>query len=396
MRFKFKEGSWDYSLGIKVKEGKYNANNKEVKDDLESTIRLNNILQVVKRIKLSMFSEGAGYIPRDAFKERFLETLQTKKLVYVEKIDHTGKAIMYISDYIEEYLSTGEKTSRIKRSTSTTYNRLLKKVKGFDSRWDISSTDQTKLKSFRLFMINQGLATSTINLMLVRLKTILKNYNRYDGDLSSKILDSQNLDKMKETKKKWVYITLDELDTIYNMDIKDPQLTKARDLLLIGCFTALRVSDWEIKPSDISEDKNKLTYRTQKTGAIVEIPLFKKLKAVLERNGWATPILHESQINPLFKEICRMAGMTRSFKSYNIYPDRTEEVIHQAWEGVTSHTCRRSFATNMYLGEMSVSQIRVFTGHASDKVFMNYVQASETEISQQIKLDSLEKIFNNE
>ena len=155
-------------------------------------------------------------------------------------------------------------------------------------------------------------------------------------------------------------------------------------------------ADWEIKSNDISDDKTTLSFKTRKTGQIVSIPLFPELKEVLRRNGWKSPVLKKNQITGLIKELCRKAGITRPFKSYLVFPDRTEEVIGEAWEFVTSHTCRRSFATNMYLEGMPVSQIRVFTGHANDKVFMNYVQASDSEISKQVKLDALTKIFNNE
>lgn len=396
LRFKFKDGSWDFSLNIKVKEGAFNQLSKVVDDDLEGTIRLKNFLDVVDRLKLTMYSEGMGFIPRDEYKERFLKELESKGLVYHSKEGKKEQNITLLSDYIAEYVTTAMNSSRMTKSTCETYNRLLKKVKYFDKRWDIRKTDQTKLKAFRLFIINDGLASTTVNLMLVRLKTILKYFNRYEFTLSSKVIESPFLEKLKESSKSWVYLTREEIDLIYNMKITDSELLKARDLLLIGCYTALRVSDWGIKPSDISEDKSKLIYRTQKTGAIVEIPLINKLKNLLERNGWMTPYLPESKINPLFKILCEQAGITRLFKSYKVFPDRTEVKTIPAWESVTSHTCRRSFATNMYLGGMPVSQIRAYTGHASDSVFMNYVQASDTEISQQVKLESLNKIFNNE
>jgi len=396
LRFRFKDSTWDYSLNIKIKEGSFNSSDKRIKNDLVNTIRLHNILDLVDRTKLSMFSEGYGYIPKDEYKKRLLTALTEKGLIYVEQNEDIGNRVLHLSDYIDEYAISRQKSFLMKSSTGTTYKRLGSKIKEFDKSWDISTTDQIKLKSFRHFLISKGLSIPTINLMLVRLKTVLKNYSQYDGELPSKVITSPHFEKLREVKQKRVYITLEELSRIYNMEINDPKLSKARDLLLIGCYTALRVSDWEIKPTDISDDKTLLTYRTRKTGKEVSIPLFPELKVVLERNGWRSPILKENQITDLFRQLCKKAGINRAFKTYLVYPDRTEEKIGQAWEFVTSHTCRRSFATNMYLEEMPVSQIRVFTGHANDKVFMNYVQASDTEISRQVKLNALKKVFNNE
>lgn len=396
IRFKFKDGKWDYSLNIKVKEGSYNSKEKIVNGDLESTIRLQSILEVISRVNMKILVEENGIVLKPLFKERFLNVLAEKGFVNSDSIDHTGKSVKYMVDYIEDYVLTRERAHQMRNATGVTYKRLLKKVKEFDSKWDILSTDQAKLKAFRLFIIDQGLATATINLMLTRLRTILKSFDKYESGLSSQIIESPHLGKMKELKKTRVYITKSELDIIYSMDIKDLRLSKARDLFLIGCYTALRVSDWGIKPNDISEDKSRLIYRTQKTGTIVEIPLFDKLRTVLERNNWTTPYIPESQINQLFRKLCKEAQITRSFTTLKVYPDRTDKKIIEAWEGVSSHTCRRSFATNTYLEGLPVSQIRAYTGHASDKVFMNYVQASDTEISQQVKLDTLNKIFNNE
>lgn len=396
LRFKFREGTWNYSMNIKVKEGSFNSKSKEISNDLESTIRLRNFVDAAEMLKLSLLVEGRGNVSKDLFVKRFKEELVKRNLEFFENDDQTKQSIVYLTDYIEDYVSTGERLSKLQKSTSVTYRRLNNKITAFDSKWNIASTDQVKLKAFRLFLIGEGLKTSTINLMLVRLKTILKNFERYDGVLSTQIVNSPHLDKMKEVRKRWVYLSLEELDTIYNLKIEDDQLSKARDLLLIGCYTALRVSDWAIKPNDISEDRSKLTYRTQKTGSIVEIPLFDKLKVILERNNWSSPVLIEGHINPLFKELCKMAGITRSFKNYEVYPERTKETVQEAWQLVTSHTCRRSFATNMYLKGVPVSHIRAYTTHANDKVFMNYVQATDTEVSQQVKIETLNTIFNNE
>jgi len=396
LRVKLKDGSLDHALNIKVKEGTYNPSDKSIKGDLYSTMRLHSILEVVERVKLSLFAEGTHYLTKEFFKERLLSALTEKGLTNDDSQTPTKPQNRLLTDLIKEFYTSKLKSSLMKQSTAVTYERLLAKVEDYDESWDIKDTSQESLKLFRYFLINKDLSIATINLMLVRLGTVLKYYNQFEGTLDPKILTSPFLKKMKEIKQKRVYLSLEEIARIYKLEIGDPLLSKARDLLLIGCYTALRVSDWEIRPTDISEDKSVLVYRTQKTGSIVNIPLFPELKKVLERNEWRSPVLKEHTINQLFRQVCKMADITRKVKNYKLYPDRTEEVEDEAWKFVTSHTCRRSFATNMYLEGMPTSQIRVYTGHANDKVFMNYVQASDTEVSKQVKLENLKNIFNNE
>ena len=51
------------------------------------------------------------------------------------------------------------------------------------------------------------------------------------------------------------------------------------------------------------------------------------------------------------------------------------EIVRPKYELVTSHTARRSGATNLYkLGVLSDQEIRSITGHQSQKVFENYIR----------------------
>lgn len=66
---------------------------------------------------------------------------------------------------------------------------------------------------------------------------------------------------------------------------------------------------------------------------------------------------------------------------------RDEEgyVVKHRWEMVSSHTCRRSFVTNMYLsGKFSNQQIMSLTGHTKEKTFKKYLRLSEDEYADDV------------
>lgn len=59
------------------------------------------------------------------------------------------------------------------------------------------------------------------------------------------------------------------------------------------------------------------------------------------------------------------------------------EVIRPKYELISSHTSRRSGATNLYkLGVLSNMEMRSITGHQSEKVFESYIRVGLSEQAQ--------------
>ena len=62
---------------------------------------------------------------------------------------------------------------------------------------------------------------------------------------------------------------------------------------------------------------------------------------------------------------------------------RLGEVIRPKYELISSHTSRRSGATNLYkLGVLSNMEMRSITGHQSEKVFEKYIRVGLSEQAQ--------------
>ena len=56
----------------------------------------------------------------------------------------------------------------------------------------------------------------------------------------------------------------------------------------------------------------------------------------------------------------------------------------QKWEMVTTHTARRSFATNMYKsGYPSISLMKI-TGHRTEKAFLLYIKVTPEDSAKQL------------
>lgn len=115
-----------------------------------------------------------------------------------------------------------------------------------------------------------------------------------------------------------------------------PGLELARDIFMMGVWTAQRVSDYNnihkddfkalvknvMKEEPDSEnpgqmrawiEKEEVTYlniRQQKTGTKVSIPCNSQLKAILEKYDYQMPHLEDQVINRYIKEVAQLAGLT--------------------------------------------------------------------------------------
>ena len=169
-----------------------------------------------------------------------------------------------------------------------------------------------------------------------------------------------------------VYLTQDELDTLYNLPLSGYK-EKARDVFLVGCYTAMRWSDFSrLQEKDITNDTIYFTHK--KTGYRVSIPLHPIVAEIIAKYGGKVPALSEQKLNKYIKEVCRDAGMTNYVtKVFQKGGTRVEEVREKC-DLVTSHTARRTAATNMYISGVPAYNIMLITGHTSEATFRKYIK----------------------
>ena len=90
-------------------------------------------------------------------------------------------------------------------------------------------------------------------------------------------------------------------------------------------------------------------------------------------------------MNDHIKKVCEIAELNEQIKGsiYNKKRKRKIEDIYPKWKLITSHICRRSFATNQY-GILPTSLIMQITAHGTEKMFLNYIGKNSLDYAQQI------------
>ncbi len=200
------------------------------------------------------------------------------------------------------------------------------------------------------------------------------------GYHKNEIFKRRNWNIKKERFSKQV-LSFEELDKLNELDLSDnSRLDKVRDLFLIGAFSGLRFSDFtRIRPQHIvSEDGQQLIELfSKKTNTQVVIPLLPILRDKLEKYDFTPPKISSQKFNEYIKEVCRVAGIDQEILVKRSKAGKRIEEVRPKYELITSHTARRSFATNFFqLGLPAVSLMRV-TGHATERQFMEYINVDK-------------------
>ena len=188
-----------------------------------------------------------------------------------------------------------------------------------------------------------------------------------------------------------IYLTIKEIEKIYNLNIKElmnkeeidvkSKIEITRDLFVISCYTGLRLGDWNRLNSSVwNLEKNTLTIITSKTGEKVVIPLHKNVIELYHKYNGNFPnsinktasiahlqhlgMLAEVNDEILIKEIIGGNSVSKKYKKYQL---------------IRNHTGRRSFATNMYLAGAPSIGIMKITGHKTELNFLKYIKITREE-----------------
>ncbi|MDR3026616.1 tyrosine-type recombinase/integrase [Chryseobacterium sp.] len=183
------------------------------------------------------------------------------------------------------------------------------------------------------------------------------------------------------------YLSVSEIDLIYNLDFsQNERLDNVRDLFIIGVWTGLRISDLKRINSFLFNKNSIVISETQKTGAIIEIPIHQQVRKILtKRNNQLPHIISEQKFNEYIKEVCKEAGIDEMTLGNIKNPDtnRKEKGYYPKFKLISSHTARRSFATNHY-GNLPDNTIMAITGHKSHSQFMKYIKTTQKEHIEQV------------
>lgn len=283
--------------------------------------------------------------------------------------------------------STGKKISE---RTIQKYSSIKKIIEEYEEakkvKLKITDINLYFHKNFTSYLKTVGNYSNTsIEKYISTIKGFVKEAKEYGFETNPEAESKKFTFKRDETID--TYLNINEINLIYNLDLKDNErLKNVRDLFIIGVWTGLRISDLKRINQFLFKKDRIVIAESQKTGVTIEIPIHQQVKSILEQNGNKMPnIISEQKFNLYIKEVCELAKINEQILGNikNKKTNRKEKGYYPKYKLISSHTARRSFATNLY-GKLPDNTIMAITGHRSHSQFMKYIKTTQNEHIEQV------------
>lgn len=204
--------------------------------------------------------------------------------------------------------------------------------------------------------------------------------------------------KLKNTQKKVIFLTWDELTKLRDYQIPSTKqyLERIRDVFLFLCFTGLRYSDvFNLRRSDVKANHIEIT--TVKTADSLVIELNDHSRAILEKykevafeNHKVLPVITNQKINDYLKELAELAGIDEPIReTYYKGNERIDEVTPK-YALLGTHAGRRTFICYALAMNIPPQVVMKWTGHSDYKAMKPYIDiADETKANAMSKFNQL-------
>ena len=381
MVFRFSPHKLVFYPGYKIRSADWNGKEMRLRKGAPNAAEINAGLArlAAEAERLYLDSKGRGeLLTLHRFREMLFEFWHGKQPEpEAPALDLVG----YLGRYIQEKKDAGRKYNLTKGfGTLLSYleeyreKRRLREI-------PLDSVDLEFHAAFVAFLTqSRRLAPNTVHKALNRLKTVMSEaFDR--GYTKNNAWRSKRFTAEKEPTDA-IYLTEHEIAAIAALDLSGrPAYERCRDSFLLGAYTGLRYSDFsDIRPGNINklDGVTILKKRQVKTKRVVAIPLFAPALAILAKYDNAPPVVNNQVMNRRIKHIARQAGVSGVFQKSSQTGDFSAVLNVERWRMVTTHTARRSFATNEYLRAVREGrdwrQVMDITGHSTEAQFFEYVK----------------------
>lgn len=369
--------------GLTVLHKNWSKAKQKVKD-IANTTQKEYVNDNLKRLRVCMIEK----YNKDINEQKHVNSNWVRNTIdeFFNRIKEDALHKVYFLDWYKLFIDNIDKRiykgKLLAKSTKFHYKNTYKKLLAFEKHKKTKFKHQDITLDFYREFLNycrnvERLNDNSIGKYISKLKIVCKGVEMDGLPISQHFKHSEFMTISEKAQD--IYLTENEINKIYKFDFKeDLRLDRSRDLFIIGLRTGLRVSDFlRIKEANIKQGYIEIT--TQKTGQNVVIPLHAQTKAILSKyNGSLPKPISSQKFNAYIKEVCKAVGINQITKGAKMIDKRKAKGEYPKYELVTSHTCRRSFATNLY-GKLPPLTIMAITGHKTETQFLKYIKITPKE-----------------
>jgi len=383
--YRFNKKRLVYSTSQKIQPKFWNDKKQRAKEtaSFPEYAELNNLLDAlgsdVKTYHRQLIiDKETPTIPK--FKKRLNE--------FMMKTDANNSLFSFIESFIKDREMSNEFSAGTVKTYKTVYNHLKNFAIKRKSNIDFNDIDEEFFKAFNKYLYSPALNNSKNYVKKIwQIIGVFLN-DATDKGINKKLDYKTKAFNIKGTKPPQnIYLNEAELMTIYKLNLSENEkLEKVRDLFLVGCYTGLRFSDFTRLTANnlqVIDKKEVIKIHTQKTKKTVYIPLHPIVKAIIKKYRTEEALfpktISNQKMNDYLKEIAKLAGINGNIIQHLTNGGEEATVLKEKWQLVTTHTARRSFATNAYKSGIPALKIMLITGHSTESAFLKYIKITGEE-----------------
>lgn len=242
---------------------------------------------------------------------------------------------------------------------------ILDHIKQFNNNKDVDWSHLTRVFLIELveYFKEELPSLNSARTYCANLKSLI---NKYAEEIQIPCRDYASILSLKKSGTINTYLSPDEIQQLINYKPENDTEHTIRNQFILSCLTGMRYSD-VIHLDETNITNSEIIYvaiKTKSAVTTISSPVTEYLIAEKKNR-----IYSDRTFNPLIKEICRKAGINSRVKV--VRGGKTE--TGEKWQFVSSHTARRSFATNIYLKTLDIFLVSTLMGHSDVKITQGYL-----------------------
>lgn len=355
-----------YLSGEKVSKKDWNNKTQRLRKSAKNHSSINSYLDSIQR----RINNQRRRLVMDGNLSSYEIEKFVNNMLGIQKVDFYGMWDQIIAE--KERMTT----SQDRNSNGRKYRNIKNKLYSFNPKLTFSDITEDMLHRWVGHLYDEyGMSTNTVARSIKFVNTFMKETMKR-GYHNNDVCQHFSIKSVEIT---LPYLDKEEIERIYKTKGKLPHLENARLLLLKGCYTGQRFSDWDkIQPDRVMSINNAdyINLSQNKTKHPVLLPLHPKLYKVIH-----TP--HDQislqKFNDYIKVYCKDIGLDQAFIKNTYKQNKPQQKVYKKYELVSSHIGRRSFACNSILEGINDTLIMKVGGWKSYSSFKRYVQLCSTD-----------------
>jgi integrase len=381
MGFSYTGKRFRYFVGISMPDNHWSNTKQRVKASVSNSLEINKRLSEIAEVTVKIYYELLN------------NNITPSNSMLKEKLDESLRGVssqLSFYEFVNEFIKRSSNTK--KPSTIKEYIYTVNDLKTFEKHikrrieWDTID-----MKFYDAYMDYQyNVKGNSQNLFGKRIKTLKTFLNDALERGANKHLMYKGF-KVLQRETDAIYLTEDEIEKMYKLDLtENKRLEKVRDLFIVECNTGVRFEDlMHIEKENVLKDSIKIKVR--KTGEVLNTLLLPDTQAILKKYNYQLPRISNTNYNLYLKEIGELAGINDTIIHNTYKAGKQISIKKKKFELISSHTSRRSFATNMYHRGHSSVIIMSITGHKKESTFLKYIRITNEEAVKIISLNYKKK-----